>query len=86
MLQHAQARAMRVEGRVRGVTSVSGAAPSSQCVVVRLIDDGCGFDSTLGSNRGRGLGIMAERALAIGARLRISSQPGSTIVEIEIDV
>jgi PAS domain S-box-containing protein len=90
VLQHAQSRVLRVEGRV---SNIGGGAPLSkgdasptERVVVRLVDDGCGFESALGSSRGRGLGIMAQRALAIGAQLRINSRPGLTVIEIEIDV
>ena len=44
---------------------------------LHLSDDGCGFDPH-NTRPGRlGLGIMQERARAVGARLRIESRPGS---------
>jgi signal transduction histidine kinase len=39
-------------------------------------DDGCGFDPAAVSPEHLGLRIMRERAQAIGASLRIESQPG----------
>lgn len=76
--QHARAPTMRIEAH---------AAPSSDAagqnrMVVRVIDDGCGFDP--GQGRGNGLRVMHERAKAIGASLNIASQPGHTVVEISL--
>jgi signal transduction histidine kinase len=45
-------------------------------VELRISDDGKGFDSTPGSPEHFGLGIMRERAEAIGATLDITSRPG----------
>jgi signal transduction histidine kinase len=39
-------------------------------------DDGCGFDPEQNASGRHGLSIMRERAAAIGAVLRITSQPG----------
>ena len=41
-----------------------------------ITDDGCGFDVAGGSSGRLGLGIMAERAESIGARLELRSRPG----------
>jgi signal transduction histidine kinase len=47
-------------------------------IVLSIVDDGCGFDLERGPSLGKGLGlgIMRERAEAIGAELRIHSHPG----------
>lgn len=75
VLQHAKARVLRVEGH---------APEGTGQVFVRLVDDGCGFDTT--TRTGSGLTNMRERALSIGAQLRISSAPGHTVVEIQIAI
>lgn len=46
------------------------------CAELQVTDDGCGFDATSIPLDRLGLGIIRERAEAIGARLRIVSQPG----------
>jgi signal transduction histidine kinase len=46
-------------------------------VNLHLIDDGRGFDTDSRPTGRLGLGIMQERARAIGAQLRIASQPGA---------
>lgn len=87
VLQHARARVLRVEGHAR--TSRACGPPHSEGakmdqVYLRLIDDGCGFDPAL--KQRNGLATMHERAQSIGAQLRITSQPGHTVVEIELAV
>jgi signal transduction histidine kinase len=77
VLQHAHARVLRVEGHL-------SAGGEAERVYVRLVDDGDGFDPA--TVQGSGLATMRERAAAIGAQLRISSQPGRTAVEIQITV
>ncbi|MBK8071460.1 MAG: histidine kinase [Ramlibacter sp.] len=71
VLQHAQARTLTVEARAQ-----EGGA------VLRIVDDGRGFDSSRPFSRG--LLSMQERARAIGAVLAISSAPGRTVVEIRL--
>jgi nitrate/nitrite-specific signal transduction histidine kinase len=52
-------------------------------VELRISDDGRGFDPTNISPNHLGLGIMRERSQAIGAVLRIESQPGTgAVVEV----
>jgi signal transduction histidine kinase len=41
-----------------------------------ITDDGCGFDVAAGASGRLGLGIMAERAESIEARLELRSRPG----------
>jgi hypothetical protein len=72
VLQHAQASALRIEAGALG----SG-------VQLRVIDNGCGFDTTVPLRRG--LLSLRERAAAIGAEMTLTSQPGRTVVEILID-
>ena len=45
-----------------------------------ITDDGCGFDVAAASSGRLGLGIMAERAESIGARLELSSSDDGTCV------
>jgi signal transduction histidine kinase len=45
-------------------------------VALRIADDGRGFDPTVARPGHFGLGIMGERAAAIGARLALDSRPG----------
>ena len=70
VLQHARASELRIELRC---TAGAGA-------LLRVIDNGCGFDTL--HVHPKGLGSLRERALAIGARLEVSSEPGRTVVEI----
>ncbi len=69
VLQHAHASVLRIEARAEG----------AGCVL-RIVDDGRGFDA-YGPMR-KGLQSMHERARAIDAALSISSEPGRTMVEI----
>ncbi|MBI5668217.1 MAG: GAF domain-containing protein [Chloroflexi bacterium] len=46
------------------------------CGELVISDDGCGFDRAAVSPDHLGLGIMAERAQAVGARTMIDSRPG----------
>jgi len=71
VLQHAQARVLRIE---------ASASPGG--ALVRIIDDGCGFD--VGRPLRKGLASMHERAAAIGARLTLESQPGHTVLSIAL--
>lgn len=68
VLQHAGARVLRVQAHAKAG------------IVVRVVDDGVGFDPQ-GVQR-KGLLSMRERASAIGAQLHIISEPGQTVVEI----
>jgi len=49
-----------------------------------ITDDGCGFDPTDKSARGLGLYSMNDRARAVGGKLRITSRPGRTKVEVRL--
>ena len=70
-LQHAQATHLRVEALVKDNTAV-----------LRIIDNGRGFDVATATSRG--LASMRERAAAIGAALHISSAASGTCVEIAL--
>jgi len=69
VLQHAQARVLRIEARA-----------TDQGTQLKIIDDGRGFDVTRPLRKG--LASMQERAAAIGARLSLQSEPGRTVVDI----
>jgi signal transduction histidine kinase len=77
VLQHAHAHVLSVEGHIETLGGV-------EQVFVRVVDDGCGFDPA--SEQRKGLAAMRERANSIGARLSISSEPGKTVVQIQLDV
>ena len=58
-------------------------------VLLRIVDDGCGFDPShvqpAGPQLGFGLTSMRERAEAIGGRLTIRTAPGAgTTVEVRV--
>ncbi|MGE3347514.1 MAG: sensor histidine kinase [Ramlibacter sp.] len=72
VLQHAQARVLRIEAGAR-----------DGGVELRIIDDGRGFDVQLPWRKG--LMSLRERAVAIGAELSVTSQPGRTVVGVLID-
>ena len=56
---------------------------STQPLRLRVIDDGCGFDTS--AARGFGLGGMRERAELVGAELSVTSDPGTgTEVAVEL--
>lgn len=73
VVQHARASEVRIQAHVDA---------HSQCVSVRVVDDGRGFDAP--SQRRKGLAAMQERAAFIGALLQIDSQPGRTVVDIQL--
>lgn len=73
VLQHAHATVLRLELR----TTPQGGA------LLRLIDNGCGFE--LERVRQRGLSSLQDRSDAIGARLLVASEPGQTVVEIGLN-
>jgi signal transduction histidine kinase len=71
VLQHAHASEMRLQAHV-----------DQGDVVVRVVDNGRGFDAQ-GEPR-NGLSSLRQRAEAIGAGLAVSSEPGRTAVEIRL--
>ena len=72
VLQHAHASELRV-----------AAESSGTGVVLRIIDNGRGFD--ISQPMRKGLASMTDRAQAIGARLEFASEPGRTVVSIFLD-
>lgn len=72
VLQHAQTHLLRIEGHVQ----------DGERIFIRVIDDGRGFDTQAAEKKG--LASLRERAKSIGAQLQISSQPGRTVVEIQL--
>ena len=82
VVKHAQAH--RVEIRLWCSREREGAKPGAGVrVELRISDDGRGFDPATVSSDHLGLGIIRERAQAIGAQLRVESETGTgTIVEV----
>ena len=73
VLQHSHADVLRFELLA---TNRGGA-------LLRVVDNGCGFE--IERVNLRGLGSLRERAAALGAGLKITSAPGQTMVEITLD-
>ena len=81
MVKHA--RAQRVEVRLQCLQDTMYETAVVRRVVLTVSDDGRGFDPSTVSSDHLGLSIIRERSQAIGAALRIASQPGQgTTVEI----
>jgi signal transduction histidine kinase/ligand-binding sensor domain-containing protein len=73
VIKHARASQVTVSLRYRpGDRGEAGC----QEVELQVSDDGCGFDPSAVSSEHLGLGIIRERAQAIGARLEIVTKPG----------
>ncbi len=53
-------------------------------LVLKIVDDGEGFDLPDAAGRGLGLSSMRERADAIGATMRVTSRRGRTCVELRV--
>jgi PAS domain S-box-containing protein len=75
--KHAEARHLEVNMRCVPPCPSEEGRPET-AVELCVIDDGRGFDPAVlpAGSRGLGLGIMRERAAAIGAAFHIQSQPG----------
>jgi signal transduction histidine kinase len=75
VVKHAQAS--RVEVSLQCLPLVrDGDREGAGEVILDIRDDGLGFDPSSVSQERLGLGIMRERAEAVGIRLEIDSQPG----------
>jgi signal transduction histidine kinase len=74
ILKHAQARTIQVATEVT--------APS---VMVRVSDDGIGFDPGH-VNSGRGLNNIRRRAEEIGGEVTLTSSPNGTVVQLELPI
>ena len=65
------------------VTLHGSAGDDRDGLELTVADDGCGFDVDDVRSGRLGLGIMAERAESIGARLEVRSAPGQgTVVRV----
>jgi len=71
VLQHAQAHTLAIQ-----------ASQGPEGTLLRIVDDGRGFDAAQPQHRG--LRAMRERAAAIGATLQLTSEPGCTAVELRM--
>jgi signal transduction histidine kinase len=81
VVKHARASQVSV---FLGCTALSQGLVPSRRVKICIRDNGRGFDPGEVSPEHLGLGIMSERAQAIGANLTIESQPGDgTVVVVE---
>ena len=72
-LQHAQATLVTVE--LKAV---------AEGVLLRIADNGCGFDVDAAMEQSRGLRSMRDRAQAIGSKLLLHSSPEGTVVELTL--
>jgi signal transduction histidine kinase len=82
VVKHASATEVTVALRC-GPPSDDGQAGHSRTAKLEVRDNGCGFDLGCVPADRLGLGIVRERAEAIGAALEIRTKPGSgTTVEV----
>ncbi|MOA09899.1 Sensor histidine kinase LiaS [compost metagenome] len=72
VLQHAHASQLRIEAKAHG-----------HIVVIRIVDNGVGFDTARPMRKG--LLTLHERARTIRAALAVHSRAGQTEVEITLD-
>lgn len=82
--QEALHNALRHSGA--GQVDVSLARHTS-ATVLRITDDGCGFDPHVIRRAGRHLGLvsMRHRAGGVGGRLTVDSEPGrGTTIQMEV--
>jgi signal transduction histidine kinase len=82
--QEALHNALRHSGADTVQITLTGTDPGA---VLRIADDGSGFDVESVRGRGRRLGLvsMRERAAAVGGTLRVESSPGrGTVIELEV--
>jgi signal transduction histidine kinase len=75
VVKHAHPSHIGVKLRVLPLHS-AGAEEQAQGIELQVMDDGRGFDPARVRSGGLGLNILRERAQAIGAELKIESQPG----------
>ena len=76
IIKHTQATEIRV------ITGVD-----DDCVLVRIIDNGCGFSVAQGtSNPGKGLGNQIRRAESIGAEIRWTSSDAGTSLALHLPI
>jgi signal transduction histidine kinase len=68
VVKHAQAQKVEVSLECRSDPGL--------CALLRIRDDGCGFDASDVSADHMGLGIMRERARSIGTTLQVESEAG----------
>jgi signal transduction histidine kinase len=76
--KHAEAQHVEVDLRYIPPSPAGEGGSPATTVELCVADDGRGFDPALlrAGSRGLGLGIMRERAAAVGAAIQIQSQPG----------
>lgn len=82
--QEALHNALRHSGAARVEVTL---ARRGQGALLRVADDGCGFDTGAVRRAGRHLGLvsMRDRASGVGGRLTVQSEPGKgTAVEMEV--
>jgi signal transduction histidine kinase len=81
------AEAVTNAARHSGADRVSVELQAGPPVRLRVVDEGCGFDTGPAGVRRSGFGLtgMGQRASAVGARLRVDSAPArGTTVEVEL--
>lgn len=81
--QEAIGNAIR-HGKARNVYLLLDYRPDR--LLLRIEDDGLGFDVANGHGTGLGLSTMSERAKSIDAELSITSQPGETVLTVFLSV
>ena len=71
--------------RARNV-SIACQAVSGDALVLRVLDDGVGFDASASASTASGIGMqsMYARTVKIGALMQVRSRSGETVVEVRI--
>lgn len=87
IVKHARAQHVAISLQCRPVSGLDGADCAREQIELVITDDGIGFDPSDVPADHLGLGIIRERAQAIGADLAIASQPGkgTTITVVWLD-
>ncbi len=75
-LKHARCESIHIVLSKTQLPKKNGGQSVGEQILLRISDDGCGFDQTKTPADHLGLKIMQERAQAIGADLTIESIPG----------
>lgn len=75
-IKHSRARSVRVDCT----------QPEPERLLLRIADDGVGFDVAAVQRAGLSVGMrsMAARAERLGAQLRVESGPGGTVVSVDV--
>lgn len=83
VIKHSQAQLVRVSV---DVAEAAATLQQQSVLTIRIEDDGRGFDVSAVQTAGLSVGMrsMAARAQRIGTQLHVSSEPGRTVISLEL--